>query len=63
MARAARGKTGKTVRVLTTTGVGVVLPPAGAALGALDMFLTDKILPEPGPTAFLSQLYPSIFID
>jgi hypothetical protein len=63
VARAARGGTGKTVRVLTTTGVGIVAPPVGAALGALDMFLTEKILPEPGPTAFLSHLYRSIFLD
>jgi hypothetical protein len=29
--------------------------------GALDSFLVDELLPEVGPTAFISQLYPTIF--
>jgi hypothetical protein len=63
IARAVRSRSAKAVRFIVTTGVGVAVPPAGAALGALDMFLTEKIVPEPGPTAFLSQLYPSIYLS
>jgi hypothetical protein len=58
---AVRSRAGKVVRLATTTGVGVLVPPAGIGLGVLDTFLTEKILPGPGPTAFLSRLYPSIF--
>jgi len=58
---AVRSRAGKAVRLATTTGVGVLVPPAGIGLGVLDAFLTEKVLPGPGPTAFLSRLYPSIF--
>jgi hypothetical protein len=51
----------RAVRLATTTGVGALLPPVGIGLSVLDTFLTEKILPGPGPTAFLSRLYPSIF--
>jgi hypothetical protein len=61
MAHAIRSDAGKGVRLFITTGVGVAVPPVGVALSAIDTFLTDKIVPEPGPTAFVSQLYPSIF--
>ncbi len=58
---AVRSRAGKVVRLAATTGVGVLVPPAGIGLGVLDTFLTEKVLPVPGPTAFLSRLYPSIF--
>jgi hypothetical protein len=61
LAHAVTSNAGKTVRFAATTGLGVVLPPAGIALGALDTFLTDRVLREDGPTAFLGRLYPSIF--
>jgi len=61
LAHAVHSTGGKAVRFLTTTGVGVALPPAGVALGALDTFVADKILREDGPTAFLGRLYPSVF--
>jgi hypothetical protein len=59
--RAIRSPAGKTVRFLSTTAAGLVLPPVGIALSGLDTFLTEKIVPEPGPTAFLGQLYSSVF--
>ena len=61
LAHAVHSTGGKAVRFLTTTGVGVALPPAGVALGALDTFVADKILREDGPTTFLGRLYPSVF--
>lgn len=60
---AIRTRGGKAVRLATTTGVGAVVPPAGIVLSVLDTFLTEKVIPGPGPTAFLSQLYPSMFRD
>jgi hypothetical protein len=56
-----RSRVGKVVRLATTTGVGALLPPAGIGLAVLDTFLTERILTGPGPTAFVSRLYPSIF--
>jgi hypothetical protein len=54
---------GKAVRFAATTGVGVIFPPAGLVLGALDQFLVDRVVPEPGPISFLGRSYPSIFRD
>ena len=59
--KAVRGPLAKAVRLATTTGVGVVVPPAGVALSVLDTFLVDKVMPHPGPTAFLSRLARSVF--
>jgi hypothetical protein len=56
-----RSPVGKAVRFATTTVAGVAFPPAAIPLGLLDTFVTEKILPGPGPTAFLSKLFPSIF--
>ncbi|HTP27212.1 MAG TPA: hypothetical protein VMK12_16360 [Anaeromyxobacteraceae bacterium] len=61
LGEAVRTPIGKGARFATTTVVGAVFPPAAIPLGLLDTFLTEKVLPGPGPTAFLSQLYPSIF--
>ena len=61
VAHAVHGTSGKAVRFATGTGLGVAFPPAGIGFGALDAFVTDKILREDGPTAFLSRLYPSVF--
>lgn len=63
VSRAVHSPSGKGVRFLTTTGIGIANPIAGVAAGALDSFLIDKLVPEPGPTAFLGQLYPSVFKD
>jgi hypothetical protein len=56
---------GKGVRFAATTGVGLIPGAQLAALGvgALDSFVLEKLIPEPGPTAFLSRLYPTIFIS
>ncbi|MTJ48635.1 hypothetical protein [Dolichospermum sp. UHCC 0259] len=57
-------KAGQTMRFLISTGVGL-LPGvgaiAGAGLGALDMFLLEKIIPSSSFVAFVNRLYPSIF--
>lgn len=61
LGEAVRSPVGKAVRFATTTVAGVAFPPAAIPLGLLDTFVTEKILPGPGPTAFLSKLFPSIF--
>lgn len=58
---AVRSPGGKAVRLATATGVGVLLPPAGIGLSVIDTFLTEKIIPGSGPTAFLGRHYLSVF--
>lgn len=54
---------GRSIRWATSTGLGLI--PGGAfigpAFGALDTFLTDKVLPSRGPVAFLGSQYSSLF--
>jgi hypothetical protein len=66
MASAAGSTGGKLVRLAATTGIGlisVVGPIVGAAAGAIDSFLIDKLLPRSGIVAFLSETYPSLFVS
>lgn len=61
-----RSDRGKVMRWLAGTAIGaipVVGPPVGAALGALDAFLLERVLPECGVVTFLGQQYPSLFRD
>lgn len=55
---------GKAIRLLATTGIGLI-PPVGPVIGflagAVDTFLLEKMLPKSGVVVFLSNLYPSIF--
>jgi hypothetical protein len=57
------GRTGKVLRFLVNTGVGLIPGAALPALGlsAVDQFLVDKLLPRSGVAAFVNELYPSIF--
>jgi hypothetical protein len=57
----AHGTTGKSIRWLSSIGIGLAGNVAGAATGLLDNFLLEKLLPNPGAVSFLNQLYPSIF--
>ena len=50
------------MRYAAVTGLGVINPPAGIALGALDSFFLEKLLPTSGPSLFLSNDYPSMFL-
>lgn len=63
VAEIARGWPSRSVRFLATAGLGV-LPGTGPAVGlaasAIDAFLLDRIIPSPGPLAFLSSRYPSL---
>jgi len=61
LGKAVRTPAAKAVRLATTTGVGIALPPAGIGLSVLDTFLLERVMPRPGPTAFLSRLSRSIF--
>ncbi len=58
------GTTGKNLRFLLTNGIGF-FPQVGTAislsLSVLDQFLVDKIFPRSGVSAFLDEMYPSLF--
>jgi hypothetical protein len=55
---------GKVVRLATTTLIGNI-PVAGLvlgpAVGVVDSFLVDRVLPQSGIFAFLTDMYPSLF--
>lgn len=55
---------GKVVRLAATTVIGNI-PLAGLVLGpvagAVDSFVVDKVLPQSGIFAFLTDIYPSLF--
>jgi hypothetical protein len=53
---------GRVIRYAAISGLGLASPPAGIALGALDTFFLDKLLPTSGPSLFLSNDYPSMFV-
>jgi hypothetical protein len=53
-------ETGKMMRFLVTSAAGF-FPALGIPLGVFDQFVLDKVLPRSGITAFVSELYPSIF--
>lgn len=63
LAQAARSRTGKTLRWLTTTAWGVVEPMSALGASALDTFLIERILPKSGISTFIGSQYPSIFRD
>ena len=60
----AHGNTGKALRWAGSMGIGFI-PVVGnmvsGALGLLDTFLLEKVLPQAGPVIFLSRQYPSLF--
>jgi hypothetical protein len=54
----------KTVRFAVATALGLIPgygPVVGAAAGAIDSLLVDRILPLSGAFAFLTKTYPSLF--
>jgi hypothetical protein len=57
---------GKAMRFLVTNAVGLIPHPTATiislGLGALDEFVVDNVLPRSGITAFVNELYPSIFV-
>ena len=57
------GEAGKAMRFLVTSGLSFIPGASAAALamGAFDQFALDKLLPRSGITAFVDELYPSIF--
>jgi hypothetical protein len=55
------GTSGKAIRFLVTTLLGAAYPPAGFIGGLLDSFIVEKMLPRSGITAFINELYPSLF--
>jgi hypothetical protein len=63
VARAVHGTAGKAIRFAVTTAAGFLPGGAlvGTGLGALDSFLVDKVIAEPGPYSFLSDTWPSLF--
>jgi hypothetical protein len=64
LSRLLDGPAGRTVRFAVSTAAGFapeVGAAAGLAVGAADSFIVDRLLRAPGPTSFLSDLYPSVF--
>jgi hypothetical protein len=63
MARAVHSRAGKVVRFGVTTAVGLIPGGglAGTALSAIDSFLVDNLVGEPGPYSFLSESWQSLF--
>lgn len=62
LGRAVHGTGGKVVRLAVNTAVGLAPGGAliGAGLGALDSFLLDRVIAQPGPYSFLSHTWPSL---
>jgi hypothetical protein len=55
---------GRVIRFGTVTGAGFIPGigvPLGIGLGAIDGFVVDRLIGEPGPAVFLSRHYRSIF--
>jgi hypothetical protein len=66
--QAVGGAWGHVVRFLAVNMADLVSPfhpietkALGMALGGIDEFLVDRLIPEPGPITFLTKNYPSIF--
>jgi len=55
------GQVGRTLRFLTTFGLGLINLPTGAAASVFDSFLLDRLLPRSGIAAFVGDSYPSLF--
>jgi len=58
---AVQSTTGKVIRFLATSVAGKVVPALDIALSALDQFMWDRFFKRSGVTAFINELYPSIF--
>lgn len=59
-----RSPLGITLRFLVSTAPGFIHPAlgvAGALIGAVDMFLFNKVFPQNGPISFINKHYKSIF--
>ena len=63
IAAAVNSRVAQVMRFVTTTGIGFIPGAQPIAIGAtaIDNFVLDRVLPHPGPTAFLSRRLPSIF--
>jgi len=56
-----RARDGTALKFLAKTLIGSLYPPAGLAVGVLDQFVFDKVIPKNGPIMFINNMYPSIF--
>lgn len=61
MSSLAGSASGKAIRLAATTGIGLLTLVGGVAVGAVDSFLVDRVLPKSGIVAFLTETYPSLF--
>jgi hypothetical protein len=67
--QAVNSRVGKAVRFVVSNGLGIgvslVSPPsgvvAGLALGVVDSFLLERLMPKDAVVSFLSESYPSLF--
>jgi hypothetical protein len=60
VAEAVYSPSGKLVRFAATAAADIV-PFGGLVVGALDEFVLEKVLPQPGPVSFLGSTYRSLF--
>ncbi len=63
LSRAVHGTPGKAVRFAVSTAAGFI-PDGGITghvVGALDAFVVDKVVGEPGPYSVISKRWPSLF--
>jgi hypothetical protein len=60
MAEAVHSPTGKVVRFAATAAADL-LPFGGLVAGAVDEFVLERVLPQPGPVSFLGSTYRSLF--
>jgi hypothetical protein len=62
LARAVRGRGGRAARFVVSTGVGLSTGDVtGTGASILDSFVLERLLPRPGPLAWLALTYPSVF--
>lgn len=63
--QAVHSTVGKTVRLVLSTGLGLIPPPvglvAGVAFGAVDSFLLERLIPKDAVISFFSESYASLF--
>ena len=60
-ANAIRSRGGRLTRFMVSCGAGAAGDVSGVSAGVLDSFVLDRLLPSPGPLAWLALTYPSVF--
>jgi len=57
-----RGRGVRAARFVVSSGAGLAAgDPTGTGVSVVDSFIIDRLLPRPGPLAWLALKYPSVF--